>query len=349
MPKPTVFIGSSLEGLEIAEAIQANLEREAACTVWTQGLFRSGSFTLEVLEREASKRDFAVLILTPDVLQISREQKSFIPRPNVLFELGLFMGRLGRNRVFAIYPRHNALECPSDLLGLTLLNYDPQENVNLLGALGPVCSEIKAVIRAIGVTAATPSLVDRTQVYSVAGTLENRLRSAQEEVRISGFDCKYVIRDHREVIEAALSRGVKFKLMMVDPNTEAVNLLPKVDEHYLSDSQLRASIDKNQPLLSEWRHTYKDLFEYRFLQVLPVVGMFISDPDQEGVMKIELYTHEQHQGDVSRPHLIISPVISSWRRYFLKQWDLYWRSSRKPEDSSAELSMAAEASLESAS
>lgn len=343
MPKPTVFIGSSLEGLEIAEAIQANLEREAACTVWTQGLFRSGSFTLEVLEREASKRDFAVLILTPDVLQISREQKSFIPRPNVLFELGLFMGRLGRNRVFAIYPRHTALECPSDLLGLTLLTYDPQENVNLHAVLGPVCGEIKAVIRAIGVTAATPSLVDRTQVYSVAGTLENRLRSAQEEVRISGFDCKFVF-DHREVIEAALSRGVKVKLMMVDPNAEAVSLLPKVDEHYLSDSQLRASIGKNQPLLSEWYQTYKGLFEYRFLQVLPVVGMFISDPDREGVMKIELYTHEQHQGDVSRPHLIISPAISSWRRYFLKQWDLYWRSSRKPEDACARESMAAEAS-----
>lgn len=332
MPKPTVFIGSSREGLPVAKAIQANLAREAACTIWTQGLFRPGSFTLEVLEREAQKRDFAVLVLTPDVLQISRDEKSFIPRPNVLFELGLFMGRLGRNRVFAVHPRDKPLDRPSDLLGLTLLDYEPDGNVNLQSALGSACTEIGEVINDVGITVATPSLVDRSMVYSVVGTLDSRLQSAQEEIRISGFDCKYVIRDHSEAIEAALSRGVKFKVMMVDPNTEAVSLLDKIEQHYLSDNDLRGSICKSLPLLSQWRKAHEKLFEYRYLPVLPVVGMFISDPYKEGIMKVELYTHEHRHGDVSRPHLVISPAIISWRRYFLKQWDLYWERSRIPDD-----------------
>ena len=38
--KPKVFIGSSKEGEQIANAIHARLQREAECTVWTQGVFR---------------------------------------------------------------------------------------------------------------------------------------------------------------------------------------------------------------------------------------------------------------------------------------------------------------------
>src|SRR3981081_3063193 len=123
MSKPTVFIGSSIEGLEVARAIQSELGRDAACSVWNQGVFGPSSYTLEVLEQEAATRDFAILVLTPDILQASRDVTSFSPRPNVLFELGLFMGRLGRRRVFAVQSRESPLERPSDLLGLTLLEY----------------------------------------------------------------------------------------------------------------------------------------------------------------------------------------------------------------------------------
>ena len=40
--------------------------------------------------------DFAVMILSPDDMTESRDQSYASPRDNVLFELGLFMGRLGR-------------------------------------------------------------------------------------------------------------------------------------------------------------------------------------------------------------------------------------------------------------
>ncbi len=337
MPKPTVFIGSSKEGLNVARAIQAELQNDAACSVWNQGIFSPGSFTLEVLEQEAATRDFAILVLTPDVLQTSRSQNSYAPRPNLLFELGLFMGRLGRKRVFAIQNRNNPLDL-SDLYGLTLLKYESAEPDGLRSAVATSCSFIREAIRTNGSRAATPLLVDRQHVHGVVGSIANRLASARSEVRISGFDCKFVVLEQTAAIEAALTRGVRIKILCLDPESSSVvELLQKVPSHSPSVDDLRRAVAYKHPLFYKWRTTFSDLFEVRFLHVLPVVGMFIADPANDGVIKVELYTHEQRHGDISRPHLIIPSSIGSWRNYLLRQWELYWNSSRVPNDSELEL------------
>ena len=45
--KPRVFIGSSTEGLPVAEFIQLGLEEAAECTLWTQSTFAPGQTTIE--------------------------------------------------------------------------------------------------------------------------------------------------------------------------------------------------------------------------------------------------------------------------------------------------------------
>src|SRR5262245_36160624 len=112
---PNVFIGSSAEGLSIAEAIQLNLEHECETTLWYQGVFGLGEGTLEALVRAAATFDFAVLVLTPDDLVTKRQKGGQQPRDNVLFELGLFMGKLGRDRTFIVYERKAPLDLPTDL------------------------------------------------------------------------------------------------------------------------------------------------------------------------------------------------------------------------------------------
>ena len=63
-----------------------------------RGTFKPSITFIEALEEELAQSDFAVLTLTPDDQTESRGKVSMAPRDNVLFELGLFMGRLGRNR-----------------------------------------------------------------------------------------------------------------------------------------------------------------------------------------------------------------------------------------------------------
>ncbi|MCA1603432.1 MAG: nucleotide-binding protein [Acidobacteria bacterium] len=98
----SVFIGSSTEGLPIAEAIQVNLDCTCETEIWSQGVFGLGEGTLESLVDQLDNYDFAVLALTPDDLTDSRGELKQSPGDNVLLELGLFLGALGRKRTFAV-------------------------------------------------------------------------------------------------------------------------------------------------------------------------------------------------------------------------------------------------------
>ena len=93
--RPSVFIGSSAEGLAVAEAIQVNLDRACEVVPWSQGLFGLSGGTLETLVDRAQEFDFAALVLTPDDMVHSRGNDQQSPRDNVVLELGLFIGGAG--------------------------------------------------------------------------------------------------------------------------------------------------------------------------------------------------------------------------------------------------------------
>jgi hypothetical protein len=148
--RPSLFIGSSSEGLAVAEAMQQNLDRVCEPVIWSQGVFGLGDGTLETLVEKLPQFDFAILVLTPDDLTESRENIQQSPRDNVLLELGLCIGFLGRNRTFAVYDRTSGLKLPSDLAGVTIADYQPHSTGNLQAALGAACTSIKNRIAELG-------------------------------------------------------------------------------------------------------------------------------------------------------------------------------------------------------
>ncbi len=145
--KAKVFIGSSSEGLPVAYKIQELLSTaEFSPVVWNQGtVFGLGTATLEALEQAVLEYQAAVFIFTPDDELYRREQVHPVARDNVIFELGLFIGKLGRRRTFVVNPGNGTIVLPSDLLGITTAVYDPHET-NLAAALGPNCNRIREAL-----------------------------------------------------------------------------------------------------------------------------------------------------------------------------------------------------------
>ena len=148
---PKLFIGSSSESLTIAQAIQLGLDHEnLEVKVWTDGVFRASNFAIEDLMKAVESSDFAILILSPDDKVTSRGKRESAPRDNVIFELGLFMGALGRERTFVVKPRSQKIKGTSDLLGLSPVEYASEESRSLESRIAPVCNTIRKVINELG-------------------------------------------------------------------------------------------------------------------------------------------------------------------------------------------------------
>lgn len=144
MRRPSLFIGSSIEGLSIAYALQENLEFDCDATVWSQGVFNPTSAALHDLYAWTKKTEFALFVFTPDDTISLRGKTSRAVRDNVLFELGLFIGALGPSRCFFLVPHGEELHLPSDLLGIEPLRYiSDRTDQNLRAALGPACNRLR--------------------------------------------------------------------------------------------------------------------------------------------------------------------------------------------------------------
>jgi predicted nucleotide-binding protein len=147
--KIRIFIISSVEALEIARTIQNAFEHDFMVVVWTDGVFRASWYPVESLERQLDQSDFAIAVAQPDDTVTSRGRSYPAARDNVIFELGLFIGRIGRQRSFLVEPRGEEVNLPSDLSGITALSYKFDRD-NLAAALGPACNRIRAIIKELG-------------------------------------------------------------------------------------------------------------------------------------------------------------------------------------------------------
>jgi hypothetical protein len=182
MVKPSMFVGSSSEGLPFARAVRSLLAPDAELTMWNEGFFVPGSTFIETLINALPRFDFAVLVLTPDDLVHSRNVEGFGPRDNVIFELGLFMGRLGRSRTFMLHQSGPDLKIPSDLAGVTTASYDwPRADKRHQSAVGPACDSIRDVIRDLG-TLETKTAKEISEIKSRQDTVDSRIERAEERI-----------------------------------------------------------------------------------------------------------------------------------------------------------------------
>jgi hypothetical protein len=158
MAHPTVFVASSTEGLHFARAVGLHLSAAAHIRVWADDpdLVDLSSTLIEVLERAAVEADFAVIVITEDDILVSRGAESRTPRGNVLLELGLFIGAIGRRRTFLLYGDTGALQLPSDLGGVVFSQFDAKADP--LYSLTRSCAFIRRQLEVLGPKGGRPAV-----------------------------------------------------------------------------------------------------------------------------------------------------------------------------------------------
>lgn len=149
--KIRVFVISSVEALPIARALQTAFAHDPFLTiVWSDGVFKVSNYTLQSLEDELDKADLAIAIASPDDRTTVRGQDWPTARDNVVFELGFFMGRLGRQRAILMEARDAKTKLPSDLAGVTAICYRFDAGPDGAALLAPACNELRQHILKLG-------------------------------------------------------------------------------------------------------------------------------------------------------------------------------------------------------
>jgi predicted nucleotide-binding protein len=149
--KLRVFIACSVEALPIAQSIQEAFKYDPfVVTIWPNGVFRASRYPVQSLTSVLDNSDFAVAIVQPDDMTSQRGQDRPVPRDNVLFELGMFIGRLGQHRSFMLEPSDQDVSLPSDLAGITTIPYRHGSESDRLALLGPACNELRRAFSELG-------------------------------------------------------------------------------------------------------------------------------------------------------------------------------------------------------
>lgn len=146
--KPRIFIASSVEGKDVADALEIGLQHDGVCTAWHEA-FPLSQNTIDTLLRRCAENDFAIFVFSPDDRVTIRSQKYASTRDNVLFESGLFMGMHGKSRAFIVMSHEIPdFHVPSDLLGFTPATYDHERaKTDAPGALGAAVAKIRLDIK----------------------------------------------------------------------------------------------------------------------------------------------------------------------------------------------------------
>jgi hypothetical protein len=149
MKKPRLFIASSTEGLAVAEEIQANFhdqpEQKFDIHLWNQDIFLAGNNIIDALIDETKRCDFAIFVFSPDDIIKIKEHTFEAPRDNVVFELGLFIGSLGKECCYVVKPKNNNnFRILTDYLGVVTTNYDIDLfHNNPKGSIIALCKDIR--------------------------------------------------------------------------------------------------------------------------------------------------------------------------------------------------------------
>jgi hypothetical protein len=135
--KPRIFIGSSEESYNVVRALAVNLGKEFEVVAWTQ-IFRLGQSFIDDLLETTGNVDFATFIFSGDDLIALKKEKldCRVVRDNVVFEMGLFVGSIGKSRCFIVKPKDKNIIFPTDIVGITYTDYDEERSdENLVSAL----------------------------------------------------------------------------------------------------------------------------------------------------------------------------------------------------------------------
>ncbi|MCL6258046.1 nucleotide-binding protein [Aquiflexum sp. TKW24L] len=194
--KPKIFIGSSKAGYSVAEKVKSNLASIGDCFLWQDpNVWELNRSTFENLLRLVSYFDFGVFVATADDLTLTYDKIVIEPRDNVILEMALFLGAMGRDKSFLLV--EEGIKLPTDFSGIYMPRFDKGDDTKIKIACDEYADKIEEHYK-LGHLSLYPTTALAIGYYKnfVAGLVESAQDAEALEidgVKYSDFKLKVVI------------------------------------------------------------------------------------------------------------------------------------------------------------
>lgn len=294
--------------------------------------FRPGDYTLEALEKAGHEYSAGVFILDRDdeLSTADKEGCKYVPRDNVLIELGIFCGSLGRKSIaICIVP---GVHIPSDLKGLTRINYSPNNSATMKNQLRGWVDEIPDVY---GLPPKNIYIGPRKRIHESC-SLDARFHISDKaykhisDIRIMNLACnlflnpevadaKHLNVDGTSPIAKEINRimgetSAVLRLILIEPSKfNLFDAKTKIANHRAGgpDAAVTSAIRSVYHMLTS-DTLYKKLFDTRFEFYLSRISLpfaifnveFTPDYKRYNHIKVDLYSAELDTEDNRRSFII---------------------------------------------
>lgn len=140
--KPKIFIGSSTAGYIVAEKVKNYLTETGDCILWKDpNVWEPNRSTFENLLKMVSYFDFGVFVATADDLTLTNDKIVIEPRDNVVLEMALFCGAMGRDKSFLLV--EEGIKLPSDFDGIYMPRFKKDNENTIKNACNEYAKKIE--------------------------------------------------------------------------------------------------------------------------------------------------------------------------------------------------------------
>jgi CRP-like cAMP-binding protein len=149
-PLPKLLIAGTRPTLALVEPLGGLLRPEIAAASWANDQAEMASDMVDALESLVAGTDFVLLAVGPVDDLATRLTPAYTLKEKLSFELGLFVGFLGRSRVFVAVPSGLERLLPTGLLETPPMVLPDQMAYGRADALASVAATIRSVVERLG-------------------------------------------------------------------------------------------------------------------------------------------------------------------------------------------------------
>lgn len=318
-----IFIGSSTDALPLAKKLASILlNYDHTPLLWSDGdIFVASKTTIESLEYTLNIVDAAIFVFNEDDKTWYKDNLLSVVRDNVLFEYGLFSGKLSRNKVCICCSGKPRIA--SDLAGITYIDmknpYDAEERLK---------TWIKSAYEAYKASNQTfIKLIGRDDFV-----ISKAIKNAKQDIFISGSSLASLTYAVDTLKDLEPFRNIRLLTMDYD-DEEVVNQFCKMAGKGICYSDMKKQDNQFKELYENEKIYNNSHIEVRKINILMPVAYFAVDLGEHfnnisnnSYIKVQHYLHEKSGSQC--PNYIIQSNNDLFS-YYLEQIEILWSKSYK--------------------